>query len=126
IRAGLTRAAVVAAARRIADLEGLDALTLRRLAREMGVAPNAIYSHVVDKSMLLDLLMDDVAGEVEVPDPGADDWQAGLRALFASTRRTVAAAPELAPLFLARAARGPNAIRLGEVTLALLARGGVE
>jgi TetR/AcrR family transcriptional regulator, tetracycline repressor protein len=126
VRAGLTRAVVVAAARRIADDEGLDALTLRRLARETGVTPNTIYSHVADKSALLDLLMDDVAGEVEAPDPASGDWRESLRALFVSTRRTVAASPQLAPLFLARAARGPNAIYLGEVTLALLARGGVE
>jgi AcrR family transcriptional regulator len=118
VRAGLTQAAVVAAARRIVDRHGLDALTMRRLAAELGVTPNTLYSHVAGKSALLDLLMDDVAGEVE--------WRDGLRALFASTRRTVAAAPELAPLFLSRPTRGPNALRLGEVTLQLLARGGVE
>jgi TetR/AcrR family transcriptional regulator, tetracycline repressor protein len=126
VRAGLTQAAVVAAARRIVDRDGLDALTMRRLAADLGVTPNTLYSHVAGKSALLDLLMDDVAGEVEAPDPEAVEWREGLRALFASTRRTVAAAPELAPLFLSRPSRGPNARRLGEVTLELLARGGVE
>ena len=126
VRAGLTRDAVVAVARRIVDEDGLDALTLRRLAAELGVMPNALYSHVTSKAALLDLLMDDVAGEVEPPDPDAVEWREGLRALFASTRKTVGAAPELAPLFLSRASRGPNALRLGEVTLELLARGGIE
>ena len=126
VRAGLTRAAVVAAARRIVDRHGLDALTMRRLAGDLGVTPNTLYSHVEGKSALLDLLMDDVAGEVEAPDPETIEWREGLQALFASTRRTVASAPELAPLFLSRASRGPNALRLGEVTLELLARGGVE
>jgi AcrR family transcriptional regulator len=126
VRAGLTQAAVVAAARRVVERQGLDALTMRRLAADLGVTPNTLYSHVADKAMLLDLLMDDVAAEVEAPDPETIEWREGLRALFSSTRRTVAAAPELAPLFLSRPSRGPNARRLGEVTLELLARGGVE
>jgi TetR/AcrR family tetracycline transcriptional repressor len=120
---------VVAAARRIVDREGLGALTMRRLAVDLGVTPNTLYSHVADKSALLDLLMDQVAGEVEAPNPDTVDWRDGLRALYSSTRRTVAAAPELAPLFLSRAPRGPrgpNALRLGEVTFQLLSRGGVE
>lgn len=126
VRAGLTQAAVVAAARRIVDRHGLDALTMRRLAADLGVTPNTLYSHVASKSALLELLMDDVAGEVEAPDLETVEWRDGLRAVFTSTRRTVAAAPELAPLFLSRPNRGPNAARLGEVTLELLARGGVE
>jgi TetR/AcrR family tetracycline transcriptional repressor len=126
VRAGLTRAAVVATARRMVDQHGLAALTMRRLATDLGVTPNTLYSHVADKSALLDLLMDDVAGEVHAPAVEAAEWREGLRALFASTRRTVAAAPELAPLFLSRAPRGPNVLRLGELTLQLLARGGVE
>jgi AcrR family transcriptional regulator len=122
----LTQAAVVAAARGIVERHGLDALTMRRLATDLGVAPNTLYSHVTGKSALVDLLMDDVAGEVEAPDPETIEWRDGLHTMFASTRRTVAAVPELAPLFLCRAPRGPNALRLGEVTLELLARGAVE
>jgi len=117
---------VVAAARGIIDRHGLGALTMRRLAADLTVTPNTLYSHVADKSALLDLLMDDVAGEVKAPNPETVEWRDGLHALFASTRRTVAAAPELAPLFLSRAPRGPNALRLGEVTFQLLARGGLE
>jgi AcrR family transcriptional regulator len=116
---------VVKAARRIVDGDGLDALTMRRLADDLGVTPNTLYSHVAGKSALLDLLMDDLAGEVEAPDPDEVEWKEGLRVLFRSTRRTVAAAPALAPLFLSRPSRGPHALHLGEVTLELLARGGV-
>jgi AcrR family transcriptional regulator len=126
VRAGLSQDAVVAAARRIVDWNGLDSLTMRSLATDLGVTPNTLYSHVAGKSGLLDLLMDSVAGEVEAPDPDEVEWRQGLQVLFASTRTTVAAAPALAPLFLSRAPRGPNALRLGEVTLELLARGGVK
>jgi TetR/AcrR family tetracycline transcriptional repressor len=126
VRAGISQANVVETARRIVDRDGLGALTFRRLAADLGVAPNTLYSHVADKSALLDLLMDGLAGEVTAPDPQAVDWRVGLRALFTSTRATVAASPQLAPLFLSRAPRGPNAIRLGEVTLELLAQGGIE
>lgn len=63
---------------------------------------------------------------MEIPDPDRGNWQAGLRAMMASTHRVLPAHPDLVPLYLARQGdRGPNAERLGEVMLALLRRGGV-
>jgi AcrR family transcriptional regulator len=57
-RAGLTREAVISAARAVADREGLERLSMRALASELGVMPNALYSHVNDKTALLDGLLD--------------------------------------------------------------------
>jgi TetR/AcrR family transcriptional regulator, tetracycline repressor protein len=124
-RAGLTQEAVIAAAREIAEREGVDGLSLRRLAGALGVAPNAIYSHVPSKTALLDEVLEDMRGDIEIPDLDAGDWRDGLVALMSSSRRVVAAHPALIPMFLARPARGPNARRLGEATLALLERGGI-
>lgn len=125
-RAGLTRDAVLDAARRIAESEGVEGLSLRRLAAALGVAPNAIYSHVPDKTALLDGVLDRLLGDIEIPGPDAGDWRDGLIALMDSSRRLLLAHPSFVPLFLARPARGPNGQRLGEATLALLARGGIE
>ena len=126
-RAGLSREQVLAAARRIADAEGVDRLTMRRLAAELGVMPNALYTYVPDKEALLDALLDDLLADVDPGDPAAEeDWRDGLVGVMDASRRLLLAHPQLAPVFLARPALGPNAARLGEITLALLRRGGVE
>jgi TetR/AcrR family tetracycline transcriptional repressor len=126
-RAGLSREQVMAAARRIADAEGVDRLTMRRLAAELGVMPNALYTYVPDKEALLDALLDDLLADVDPGDPAAEeDWRDGLVRVMDASRRLLLAHPQLAPVFLARPTLGPNAARLGEITLALLRRGGVE
>jgi len=117
---------VIAAARALMEQEGLDALTMRALARRLGVAPNALYSHVATKTALVDDVLDDVLAAVRAPDSDRRDWQGGLRLMMASTHAVLLEHPDLVPLYLARqGARGPNAQRLGEIMLALLARGGL-
>src|SRR5215216_3902704 len=76
-RAGLSRELVLAAARRIADEEGVDRLTMRRLAAELGVLPNALYTYVPDKEALLDALLDALLGDVDAGDPAEGDWCGG-------------------------------------------------
>jgi AcrR family transcriptional regulator len=125
-RAGLSRAAVLAAARRIADEEGVAPLTIRRLAAELGVAPNAFYTYVPNKEALLDALVDDLLAGVDAGDPAEGDWREGLARVMDSSRRLLLAHPRLVPVFLARPGLGPNAARLGELTFELLRRGGVE
>jgi TetR/AcrR family transcriptional regulator, tetracycline repressor protein len=116
-RAGLTRAAVLAAARELVATDGAGALSMRALARRLDVAPNALYSHVADKTELLDQLLDDVLADVTGSTP---------ESIMISTYEVLTAHPELVPLFLSRqGARGPNAVRLGEILDAGLARAGV-
>lgn len=123
-RAGLTRDAVLAAARALVAETGAGGLTMRALARRLDVAPNALYSHVADKTDLLDQLLDDLLGAVERPSGG--DPAAGVARLMTSTYETLVGHPHLVPLYLARqGARGPNAVRLGEVLDGLLAAAGV-
>jgi TetR/AcrR family transcriptional regulator, tetracycline repressor protein len=125
-RAGLSREAVLASARRVADDEGVDRLTMRRLAAELGVAPNALYTYYPDKEALLDALVDDLLGGVEAGDPDQGDWRDGLVRVMDASRRLLLAHPRLVPLFLARPGLGPNATRLGEISFRLLRRGGLE
>ena len=125
-RAGLSREAVLGAARRVADRQGAKGLTMRALAAELGVMPNALYTYFADKEALLDALIDDLLGDVERVDPSAGDWQEGLAKVMDSSRRLLLAHPQLVPVFLARPGLGPNAIRLGEITFQLLRRGGLE
>jgi TetR/AcrR family tetracycline transcriptional repressor len=125
-RAGLSRGTVLAAARRIADEDGVDRLTMRRLAAEVGVMPNALYTYFRHKEALLDALVDDLLADIDAGDPADGDWEDGLVRLMDASRRLLLAHPRLVPIFLARPEFGPNAARLGEITLQLLQRGGLD
>jgi TetR/AcrR family tetracycline transcriptional repressor len=125
-RAGLTADAVLAAARTLVEPEGVEGLTMRRLAETLEVAPNTLYSYFPDKAALLDALLDSLLAEVDVPGLDRMDWRDGLVALMASSRATLLAHAGLLPQLFSRPMRGPQATRLGEETLALLARGGIE
>src|SRR5688500_253650 len=123
-RAGLDLAAVLDAARRLSEREGAAELSLRALARRMGVAPNALYSYFPDKAALLAALLDSLLAEIDVPHAQRLDWREGLRQVLRQTRRLLLAHPHLIPLFLAQPGRGPNALRLGELMLSFLERAG--
>ncbi|MHB8311694.1 MAG: TetR/AcrR family transcriptional regulator [Candidatus Dormibacteria bacterium] len=126
-RAGLTHPAVLAAARELLSDSGLDSFTMRALAERLDVAPNALYSHVASKTALIDDLLDEVLAQVQAPVSDIEDPSAGLRQLMTSTYDVLLAHPDLVPLYLARqGAHGPNAQRLGETMITLLARCGVH
>ncbi|MFI9359916.1 TetR/AcrR family transcriptional regulator C-terminal domain-containing protein [Kitasatospora sp. NPDC053057] len=74
----LGRERIVEAAVRVADTEGLAALSMRRVATELGVATMSLYRHVPGKDELLRLMMDKVFGEQPLPGAPASDWRTGL------------------------------------------------
>lgn len=84
-RTTLTSGRIAAAAVAIADAESLDAVTMRRLAAELGVAPMAAYRYVSGKRELLELMTDFVYAEVELPD-GTDGWRETMRTLATRLR----------------------------------------
>jgi len=77
-RQALTRKQVLHTAIAVADAEGLDAVSMRRLATELGVGPMSLYRHVANKDELVTQMADAVFGESELPDPGPDGWRAKL------------------------------------------------
>jgi TetR/AcrR family tetracycline transcriptional repressor len=126
-RAGLTRARVLAAARELLAERGLDAVTMRAVAARLGVTPNSLYSHVANKTALIDEMLDELLAEVRAPNPETADPAAGLRALMVSTYEVLLAHPHLVPLYVARrGARGAEAQQLGDVMLTLLGRAGIR
>jgi TetR/AcrR family transcriptional regulator, tetracycline repressor protein len=125
-RAGLSRGPVLEAARRIVEAEGVDRLTMRRLAAELGVMPNALYTYFPHKEALLDALVDDLLAGIDAGYPDEGDWREGLVRVMDSSRRLLLAHPQLVSVFISRPGIGPNAVRLGEVTLELLRRGGLD
>jgi AcrR family transcriptional regulator len=94
----LTRRELLDAALGIVDSEGLGALTMRRLADEVGVEAMSLYHHVPSKEALLDATVERMRSEMKLPEPLPDDWAGILEAIFVEYRRILAAHPNMLPL----------------------------
>jgi AcrR family transcriptional regulator len=122
--AGLNTEAILREASWLLEHEGLDAVSMRRIAARLGVMPNALYSHIPDRLSIVDALLDDALSGVVVPTRGAARGR--LERLIVAIREALAARPELVPHSFARQTIGPQALRLGGATLDLLAAAGVD
>ena len=104
----LSRAELFDRALAIADAEGLEALSMRRLAREAGVEAASLYHHLPNKSALLDGMVARMRSEMRLPDPLPEDWRELLRAIFLEYRRVLAAHPNLMSLAGRRVESDPD------------------
>lgn len=100
----------------VADDHGLEAVSLRRIARRLGVTPMALYRYVESKDDLLDAMADRLYADVIASSDGDGDgdWWDALAGLARSTRRVLLAHPWAAPLF-ARPLAGPHSHALDEM-----------
>ncbi|MGW2418382.1 TetR/AcrR family transcriptional regulator C-terminal domain-containing protein [Streptomyces sp. NPDC001709] len=122
---GLELTRITQVALEIVDAEGLAALTMRRVAEEMGVRHTSLYRHVASRDELLVELVDHVLGEGAPPETGSG-WRAGLEAGAWEFRRVLLAHPAIVPLLTMGQLLGPNALRAREIGLGLLIRAGWE
>ncbi|MGH9135422.1 MAG: TetR/AcrR family transcriptional regulator [Acidimicrobiales bacterium] len=113
-RRALTRQDVITQALALLEEHGADALSMRRLAGRLGVAPNALYSHVRDKADLLDGLVDEVYAGLDLAVGAAGDWTEQLAELGQAVREHLAAHPAVVALALQQPGLGPHGLRLGE------------
>jgi len=121
----LTDDQLVAAALAVVDREGLSALTMRAVARELGVATMGLYRYVADRQALETLVVDHVLCSVDLSLPeGA--WQDRVRVLLDRMRIAVARHPGIVPLVLRHRQAAPGSLRLIEAMLSVLADGGLE
>jgi len=111
-RPRFTRDEIAAAAVRLADAEGFDALSMRRLASEVGAGTMTLYHYVRTKDELLTLVSDAVMGELLIPDdePIPDDWRAALVLIAERTRQCLQRHPWIFDV-VDDPAIGPNAVR---------------
>jgi AcrR family transcriptional regulator len=121
----LTRDSIVATAIRVLDAEGLDGFSMRRVADELDTGAASLYWHVGSKDGLLDLILDSVIGEQEVPDPDPERWHQQLKEVARTMRRTILRHRDIVRISIGRTPMGPNALRLSERVLAILRSGGV-
>jgi AcrR family transcriptional regulator len=125
----LSREAIVEAAVRIIDAEGLDAVSMRRVAQEFGTGAASLYAYVANKDELFDLIVDWVLGEIADRwthvEPTAANWRELSMDLIRLSKQVMAAHRDLAKTFLGRIPFGPNGLRLIEQQLAIMRAGGV-
>ncbi|MEU1730018.1 TetR/AcrR family transcriptional regulator [Streptosporangium sp. NPDC020145] len=119
-RPKLTREAIVRTAIEVADAEGLDAVSIRRIATELGARAMSLYTHIERKEDLLDLMADETNAEILVEGELPDDWREAISAVVRRTRETIRRHPWLVDLVASRPQVGPNGLRHGEQSLAAL------
>ncbi len=124
-RTRLHRDDVLRAAVARADASGIEAVSMRTLAGELGVVPMALYKHVANKDELLDGMVESVLGEIEPAEPGAD-WKASLRAQVLSARRALLRHPWAPGVIESRPAPTPRVLDHLDALLATLRRGGLS
>ncbi len=121
----ISRDAIVAAAVQLLDREGLAALNMRRLAEELGTGAASLYWHVGSKDGLLDLVLDQIIGENQVPVPDPPRWREQLKDVARDQRRISLRHPYVVRISIGRIPMGPNALQFSERVLAILRAGGL-
>jgi AcrR family transcriptional regulator len=125
VRRTLGREAIVDAAFAIVDAEGLEGLSMRRLAQALGTGAASLYAHISGRPELLQILLDRVAAEVQVPDPEPARWQDQVREVGHALRDALLPHRDLAGAALANIPTGDNTMVFTERLLAILRAGGV-
>lgn len=122
-RAPLSRERVLRAAVALADQNGIESLTMRRLGQELGVEAMSLYKHVANKDDILDGIVDLVLGDIDVP-PAGTPWKTAMRARAISAHRVLLAHPWAPMLVMSRFNIGPGMTRYLDATLGRLREGG--
>ncbi|UJW30351.1 TetR/AcrR family transcriptional regulator [Saccharothrix sp. AJ9571] len=117
VLAPLSRERIVRTAIQLADADGLEAVSLRKVAAALEVGPMRLYGYIATKDELLDLMVDAVYAEIR---PEGNDWRAVLRSLAETTRQAVHHHEWLADLIGGRPQLGPHALARGEAVLSAL------
>ncbi|MGW5157972.1 TetR/AcrR family transcriptional regulator [Nonomuraea wenchangensis] len=116
-RPGYSREQITRAAVRIADAEGVEAATMRRIAGELGTGAMSLYRYVPRRDDLFDLMIDLAMSEIELPDGPSGDWRGDLTLLARQVRATGLRHPWLIALLTSRPTLGPHLLRVHEFAL---------
>jgi AcrR family transcriptional regulator len=122
-RIQLTRERVVAAGIELADRDGIESISMRKLAQELGVEAMSLYTHVHNKDDLLDGMVDAVIGKIPTSAAGTD-WKTALRQMSLAARGVVLTHPWAPRLIESRTTPGPAAMQYINTVLGVLREGG--
>jgi AcrR family transcriptional regulator len=122
-RAPLSRERVLRAAVALADEGGADALSMRKIAQELGVVPMALYKHVSNKDELLDGMVDVVVGEIDPP-PRGTDWKTAIRQRVLAARRALLGHPWASRVIESRTSPTPAVLQYMDSMIGIFRAGG--
>jgi AcrR family transcriptional regulator len=117
---------IIRAAVRIADAEGLGAISMRRVAGQLNAGAMSLYRYVASKEDLLDLMLDAAYEEIVVPERPSGDWRADLTRLASQTRTVLKRHPWAAQLVTSRPTLGPSYLRWFEFSLGAVTEAGAD
>ncbi|MGX6602392.1 TetR/AcrR family transcriptional regulator [Micromonosporaceae bacterium Da 78-11] len=120
----LTRQRIVDAAALLVDSEGLDALSVRRLATELGVQGPSLYNHFATKADILDAVADAVIAQVDVSAFAADEWSEALRRWATSYHAVLCAHPNIVPVLAHGPGRRPAGLAMADTVFGALVDAG--
>jgi AcrR family transcriptional regulator len=120
----LTRERIVEAAAALVDAEGLEAVSVRRLATELGVAGPSLYNHFPTKAEILDAVADAVIAEVDISSLTHHDWGKALRLWAQSYHAVLSAHPNIVPVLARGPGRNPAALTMADAVYGALIRAG--
>jgi AcrR family transcriptional regulator len=122
-RTSLTRARVIEAAMQLADREGLDAVSMRKLGQVLGVEAMSLYTHVKGKDDLLDAMIEAVVAEIPEPADGPD-WQTRLRRTILASRAVLLRHPWAPRVIERQPAAGPAMLAYFDAVAGIMRTGG--
>jgi AcrR family transcriptional regulator len=123
----LSRDLIVDTALGLLEKEGLEALSMRRVAQALSTGPASLYAHVRNRDELCELMFDRILGGVDVPQADPAHWREQLKQLCFAQVKAMTAYPGIATVVMnAMIPIGPNALRHGEAMLAILRAGGLS
>jgi AcrR family transcriptional regulator len=126
VRPALSRERIVQVALALADSEGIDAISTRRIAAALSVSAMALYGYIERKEDVLDLMIDAVYGEVPLPLPVSGDWRSQLQEIAVQRRAMMYRHPWFASLIGHRAVLGPNALKQNDDLLGIVSQLGLD
>jgi AcrR family transcriptional regulator len=125
-KAALSQDTIVDAAMELLTAEGLDGVSMRRVAQTLDTGPASLYVYVQNRDELIALLMDRIAGDITLPPDDGTGWRERLIGLMLAAIRELSRYPGIAVRMFATIPTGPNALALTDALLGLLAQAGLD
>ncbi|MEU8815548.1 TetR/AcrR family transcriptional regulator [Actinoplanes sp. NPDC048796] len=124
-RKTITRAEIVRIGLRVVREEGIDALSMRRVATEIGTGPSSLYAHVANKDELLRLMFDEMCALLPIPELDPPRWKEQIKELARAGHQVMIEHNDLARAAIATIPTGPNALRISNAMFGMMLAGGI-
>ena len=124
-RRPLSAELIVDTALRVLRAEGLDGVSMRRVAQELDTGPASLYAHVSNKEELLELMLDRIASGIRLPEPDPARWQEQIKEVARESRRVWTSYADISRVSLGNVPTGPHLLAIAEWHLALMRAAGV-